>query len=219
MELLDRMPGVFSERGRLYTLSACPGRRIYGERLASDNGKEYREWSPRRSKLSAYINNGGREFPFSENGRVLYLGASSGTTASHLADICRRGSLVCVEISARMFRDLVGVCETRPNMMPVLGDATRPEDYMFVSGGIDVVYQDVAQKHQAEIAADNMDAFGAEFGMIAVKSRSEDVTASPARIFRQAEEVLRGRGFKILDSRDLGPYEMDHAMIVFGAER
>ena len=219
MELLDRMPGVFSERGRLYTMSACPGRRIYGERLATVEGIEYREWSPRRSKLSAYINNGGREFPFSENGRVLYLGASSGTTASHLADICRRGSLVCVEISARMFRDLVGVCETRPNMMPVLGDATRPEDYMFVSGGIDVVYQDVAQKHQAEIAADNMDAFGAEFGMIAVKSRSEDVTASPARIFRQAEEVLRGRGFKILDSRDLGPYEMDHAMIVFGAER
>jgi fibrillarin-like pre-rRNA processing protein len=219
MELLDRMPGVFSERGRLYTMSACPGRRIYGERLATVEGMEYREWSPRRSKLSAYINNGGREFPFSESSRVLYLGASSGTTASHLADICRRGSLVCVEISARMFRDLVGVCETRPNMMPVLGDATRPEDYMFVSGGIDVVYQDVAQKHQAEIAADNMDAFGAEFGMMAVKSRSEDVTASPARIFRQAEEVLRGRGFKILDSRDLGPYEMDHAMIVFGAER
>ncbi len=219
MELLNRMPGVFSERGRLYTVSACPGRRIYGERLATVEGIEYREWSPKRSKLSAYISNGGREFPFSENSRVLYLGASSGTTASHLADICRRGSLVCVEISARMFRDLVGVCETRPNMMPVLGDATRPEDYMFVSGGIDVVYQDVAQKHQAEIAADNMDAFGAEFGMMAVKSRSEDVTASPARIFRQAEEVLRDRGFKILDSRDLEPYEIDHAMIVFGAGR
>ncbi|MGE0015420.1 MAG: fibrillarin-like rRNA/tRNA 2'-O-methyltransferase [Candidatus Methanomethylophilaceae archaeon] len=219
MELLDRMPGVFSEGGRLYTLSACPGRRIYGERLATVEGIEYREWSPRRSKLSAYITNGGREFPFSENSRVLYLGASSGTTASHLADICRRGSLVCVEISARMFRDLVGVCETRPNMMPVLGDATRPEDYMFASGGIDVVYQDVAQKYQAEIAADNMEAFGAEFGMMAVKSRSEDVTASPARIFRQAGEVLKGRGFKILDSRNLEPYETDHAMIVFGAGR
>jgi fibrillarin-like pre-rRNA processing protein len=216
MKPLDDLPGVFTERGNLYTLSLCPGKRIYGERVVTFEEQEYREWSPRRSKLSAYLTNKGRCFPFTEDSRVLYLGASSGTTASHIADICNKGSLICVEISTRMFRDLVPVCETRMNMMPILGDATRPNDYGFASDRIDIVYQDVAQKHQAEIVADNADAVGAKFGMIAIKSRSEDVTASPERIFRESENVLKNRGYKILDSVILDPYEKDHAMIVFG---
>ncbi len=215
MKNLDDLPGVFTERGNLYTLSLCPGKRIYGERIVTHDEQEYREWSPRRSKLSAYLTNGGRCFPFEENSHVLYLGASSGTTASHIADICPKGSLICVEISARMFRDLVPVCETRTNMMPILGDATRPDDYRFVSNNIDVVYQDVAQKHQAKMVADNVDAIGAKFGIVAIKSRSEDVTASPERIFRESEEILNNRGYKILDSLKLDPYEKDHAMIIF----
>lgn len=215
MKSLDDLSGVFTERGNLYTRSLCPGRRIYGERIVTFEGHEYREWSPRRSKLSAYLTNGGRTLPFKEDSHVLYLGASSGTTASHIADVCNEGSLICVEISARMFRDLVPVCETRTNMMPILGDATRPDDYGFVSDRIDVVYQDVAQKHQAKIIADNVDAVGAKFGMVAIKSRSEDVTASPERIFRESEEILKSRGYKILDSLTLDPYEKDHAMIVF----
>lgn len=217
MELLDRVPGVFSERGRLYTLSTFPGKRIYGERLVTEGENEYREWSPRRSKLSAYLTNGGRSFPFTENSQVLYLGASSGTTASHVADICSHGSVVCVEISTRMFRDLVTACETRPNMMPILGDATRPDEYRFAADTIDIVYQDVAQKQQAGIAADNVEAFNAKYGMVAIKARSEDVTAPPGRIFREAKDLLKSRGFEIFDSRELGPYEIDHAMIIFGA--
>lgn len=215
MDPLNGLPGVFSENRRLYTRSTFPGKRVYGERLVSSGGSEYREWSPRRSKLSAYITNGGRAFPFREDSRVLYLGASSGTTASHVADICHNGSVLCVEISPRMFRDLVTVCETRPNMMPTLGDATQPDGYLFATEGIDIVYQDVAQKNQARIVADNVEAFGAEYGIISVKARSEDVSASPERIFRDAEDVLKGRGFRILDSRGLEPHEMDHAMIVF----
>ncbi|HKM14279.1 MAG TPA: fibrillarin-like rRNA/tRNA 2'-O-methyltransferase [Candidatus Methanomethylophilaceae archaeon] len=215
MKTIDDLPGVFTERGNLYTLSLCPGKRIYGERLVAFDGREYRDWSPRRSKLSAYLTNGGRCFPFKENSNVLYLGASSGTTASHIADICNKGSLICVEISPRMFRDLVSVCETRKNLMPILGDATKPDDYKFVSDEIDIVYQDVAQKYQAKMIADNVDAVGAKFGIVAIKSRSEDVTASPERIFRESKEVLKNRGYKILDSLVLDPYEKDHAMIVF----
>ncbi len=215
MKNLDGLPGVFTERGNLYTLSLCPGRRIYGERMVTFEDQEYREWSPRRSKLSAYLTNGGRCFPFEKGSHVLYLGASSGTTASHIADICPDGSLICVEISTRMFRDLVPVCETRTNMMPILGDATRPDDYRFVSNDIDIVYQDVAQKHQAKMVADNVDAIGAKFGIVAIKSRSEDVTAQPERIFRESEDILKKRGYRILDSLNLDPYEKDHAMIVF----
>lgn len=210
---------VFSDRGRLYTRSLCPGRRIYGERLLTVGGAEYREWDPRRSKLSAYLTSGGTAFPFTPGSNVLYLGASSGTTPSHVADICDGGKVYCVEFAQRMFRDLVGTCETRPNMMPILGDATKPGEYAMFANSVDIVYQDVAQKRQAEILCDNMDAFGARHGMVAVKARSEDVTASPESIFRMAEEVVRDRGYRVVETRSLEPYEKAHAMIVVEARR
>ena len=209
---------VFMDRGRLYTISVCPGKRVYGERLFTISGTEYREWDPRRSKLSAYLTVGGRQFPFRRDSKVLYLGASSGTTPSHVSDICANGKVYCVEFAQRMFRDLVGTCETRPNMMPILGDATKPEEYSMFADGVDIVYQDVAQKMQAKILCDNMDAFNAEYGMVAVKARSEDVTASPESIFRDAEKVIRDRGYKILDDEPLDPFEKAHAMIVIGRE-
>ncbi len=207
--------GVFEDRGRLYTESSCPKRRVYGERLVVSGGVEYREWDPRRSKLSAYLTVGGREMPFRKDSTVLYLGASSGTTPSHVADICREGKVVCVEFAPRMFRELVKNSEGRTCMMPVLGDATKPEEYRMFAESVDVVYQDVAQKRQADIICDNMDAFGAEWGMVAVKARSEDVTASPDDIFASTERHIRERGFRIVDSRRLDPHEKDHMMIVF----
>ena len=209
---------VFSDRGRLYTESRCPGKRIYGERLQTSDGTEYREWDPRRSKLSAYFTVGGKCFPFSEDSRVLYLGASSGTTPSHVADICSGGKVFCVEFAPRMFRDLVGTCETRPNMMPILGDATKPEEYAMFADSVDVVYQDVAQKRQAEILCKNMEAFGAKFGMVAVKARSEDVTATPEAVFDRAEKVIREHGYRVIDRKPLDPYEKAHAMIVVGRD-
>jgi fibrillarin-like pre-rRNA processing protein len=219
VEHLKDVPGVFTRNGKLYTESSLPGKRVYGERLVTDGGTEYREWSPRRSKLSAYLTNGGRVFPFTETSSVLYLGASGGTTASHVSDVCVKGKIICVEISKRMFRDLVTVCEGRPNMIPVLGDATKPEEYLFASDRVEIVYQDVAQKRQAEIAADNAEAFGAEYGMLCVKANSEDVAKEPKAVYAEAESVLRGRGFAILDSRSLEPYEKNHVMIVFGAKK
>ena len=209
---------VFLDRGRLYTISLCPGKRIYGERLFTLSGTEYREWDPRRSKLAAYLTVGGKQFPFMKDSKVLYLGASSGTTPSHVADICSEGKVYCVEFAQRMFRDLVGTCETRSNMMPILGDATKPSEYSMFADGVDIVYQDVAQKMQANILCDNMDAFNANYGMVAVKARSEDVTASPESIFKEAEKVIRDRGYKILDNEPLDPFEKAHAMIVVGRE-
>jgi fibrillarin-like pre-rRNA processing protein len=213
---MDGADLIIRADGRLYTRNADPGVRVYGERLRLFNGTEYREWTPYRSKLSAYIQLGGKEMPFGPDSEVLYLGAASGTTASHISDIVPDGKVYCVEFSPRTFRDLVGVCGRRRNMVPILGDATQPESYRFAVGNVDAVYQDVAQKRQAEIFVANMDAFGAKKGMLCVKSRSEDVTARPERIFADSEAVLRRNGLGISDSVGLDPYEKDHIMIVAG---
>ncbi|MDR1954771.1 MAG: fibrillarin-like rRNA/tRNA 2'-O-methyltransferase [Candidatus Methanoplasma sp.] len=214
---LDHTGGsVFSEDGRLYTVSSDPGVRVYGEKLVTVSGREYREWNPRKSKLAAYLRTGGRIFPIKRDSRVLYLGASSGTTASHVSDIAAEGKIYCVEFAPRMFRDLVNTCASRPNMLPILGDATDPEEYQFAVGPLDMVYADIAQKRQADIIADNMDLFRADIGMVAIKARSEDVASQPSDIYRMSEKRLKERGFMILDSRDLEPYENAHRMIVFG---
>ena len=210
---------VFSERGRLYTVSSCPGKRVYGERLVRSSGMEMREWDPRRSKLGAYLSVGGTAFPFRADSSVLYLGASSGTTASHVADICSDGKVYCVEFAQRMFRDLVKTCEDRPQMIPILGDATKPQEYSVFAGSVDVVYQDVAQKRQADIICDNMDAFSATYGMVEVKARSDDVTAAPEKVFAVTVARIRDRGFHIVDARPLEPYEKAHEMIVFERRR
>jgi len=205
--------GVFTDSDRLFTRNMVPTSRVYGERLYSQGEDEYREWMPGRSKLAAYLKLGGRCFPFSIDTRVLYLGAASGTTASHISDIVTDGTVYCVEVSPRSFRDLVALCERRKNMVPILADATRPEDYTLMVENIHTVYQDVAQKNQTSILIKNMDVFGADNGMIAIKARSEDVTKSPEKIFMYAESNLKKLGFKVVDLVPLEPFEKDHAMI------
>jgi len=212
-----RAKGVYWDGERLLTRNFAPGVKVYGERLLTFEGIEYREWSPSRSKLGAYLRLGGLRSPFKEDSRVLYLGAASGTTASHVADIARDGTVYCVEISPRSFRDLVKVCEGRRNMVPILGDATRPQDFTFLVERADIVYQDIAQKSQATIFAKAMRAFDARSGMLSLKARSEDVTRDPDRIFEEARSQLTKEGFQVLDLMDLAPFEKDHAMIVVSA--
>ncbi|MFA5313153.1 MAG: fibrillarin-like rRNA/tRNA 2'-O-methyltransferase [Methanomassiliicoccales archaeon] len=205
-------PGVFTDGEMLLTRNAVPRDRVYGERLYDQDEAEYREWVPTRSKLAAYIRKGGRTFPFEEGSRVLYLGAASGTTSSHIADIVGSGTVYCVEISQRSFRDLVSVCERRKNMVPILADATRPDDYAFAVESPTVLYQDIAQKGQAAIFAKNLSAFNIRKGLLTIKARSEDVTKDPPVIFKEIEAQLVKAGCKVDEMVDLEPFEKDHAM-------
>lgn len=219
MERLEGMEGVFLDRRNIYTVSRNPGVRVYGERLVNIRGTEYREWVPNRSKLAAYIACGGKVFPFKKDSKVLYLGAASGTTSSHVSDIVNEGVVYCIEFAPRSFRDLVNTANGRDNMMPILGDATRPEEYSFAVSDVDIVYEDVAQKRQADILVDNMERFNARYGMVSIKARSEDVTADPKDVFKASAERLKLRGCRILEMVDLSPYEKDHVMIVVEKQR
>ena len=48
---------------------------------------EYRVWNPFRSKLAAAILGGVEKIHMMPGAKVLYLGAASGTTVSHVSDI------------------------------------------------------------------------------------------------------------------------------------
>ena len=109
--------GVFLAKGKedaLVTLNLVPGDSVYGEKRISideenDKKVEYRVWNPFRSKLAASIMGGRHSITSIAHGfdyfsksdtfsglediymppgsKVLYLGAASGTTVSHVADI------------------------------------------------------------------------------------------------------------------------------------
>ena len=208
---LKGVPGVFTDGKNLYTENSVPGVSVYGEELVRSGGVEYRYWDPSRSKLAAAILLGARGLGIDESTKVLYLGAASGTTASHVSDILTTGMVHCVEISERSFRDLVRVCEQRRNMIPILGDANRPEEYAHMIEGVELVYQDIAQRNQVDIFVRNMFAFDAEHGILMLKSRSVGVSRRPAEVFADTRRQLVARQLKVRQVIDIGRYAKDHA--------
>jgi fibrillarin-like pre-rRNA processing protein len=179
---------------------------------------EYRVWDPFRSKLAAAILKGLTNQPIKPSHSVLYLGAASGTTASHVSDIVgERGHVYCVEFASRSMRDLVyNVCTYRLSMSPILEDARFPNKYaILIRGKVDDIYCDIAQPEQARILADNADLFLKDHGwiLLAVKAQSIDVTSKPSKVYKREIGVLKNRGFRVEQLVNLEPYEKAHAMI------
>lgn len=206
------------DRTSLCTESFAPSISVYGEPLIVHEGKEYRIWSTRRSKLSAAIKKGLSEMPIQPGSKMLYLGAASGTTVSHCSDIVGSSGIVyAVEFSERTARELIQLAVSRKNVLPIIEDARHPTRYTsIVAGPIEVVYQDVAQPNQATILYENLKtfcSFGA-WGMIAIKARSIDSASDLDEIYSREIATLDNLGLEIVENIDLSPLEKDHRFIV-----
>jgi fibrillarin-like pre-rRNA processing protein len=202
--------GVYLVGGKLATMNSTPGYRVYGEKTVKDGGKEYRIWDPYRSKVAAALAKGMRSFPLRRGSFVLYLGASSGTTASHIADIA--DTVYCVEFSKRMMRELLLVCERKQNMVPILADARHPWEYTNALAQADVLIQDVAQPDQAGIVNNNYDTFKFKDVLLSIKARSINSVKDPQKVFRAEVDKLKKR-FNVIQEIDLQPYEEDHILV------
>jgi len=207
-------PGVFDKEGNLLTLNLVPGKKVYNERIIKAGGKEYRSWNPYRSKLAAAIRKGLKTFPFGKNSTVLYLGASTGTTVSHLSDIVTGGEIYAVELAPQAARMLMDNTEGRENVIPIHGDARKYHEYEEV-GKVDVIYQDVAQPDQDDILIDNAKMFLKKGGiaMIAIKSQSIDVVAEPKAVFEKVLNKLE-KHFEIIEKIKIEPFDKDHLFVV-----
>ena len=179
-----RHPGVFVARGKedaLVTLNMVPGKTVYGEKTvkvddAEGKKVEYRVWNPFRSKLAAAIVGGVENIWMGPGSKVLYLGAASGTTVSHVSDLVgpvrswvacvhggvqsiggetshsavplQEGVVYAVEFSHRSGRDLINMAKNRPNVVPIIEDARHPLKYRMLVSMVDCVFADVAQPDQ-----------------------------------------------------------------------
>nr|XP_009408130.1 PREDICTED: mediator of RNA polymerase II transcription subunit 36a [Musa acuminata subsp. malaccensis] len=222
-----RHDGVFVAKGKedaLCTKNMVPGEAVYGEKRVSvqneDGSKvEYRVWNPFRSKLAAAILGGVDNIWIAPGTRVLYLGAASGTTVSHVSDIVGpTGVVYAVEFSHRSGRDLVNMAKKRTNVIPIIEDARHPARYRMLVGMVDVIFSDVAQPDQARILALNASYFlknGGHF-VISIKANCIDSTVPAEAVFAQEVKKLQADQFKPSEQVTLEPFERDHACVVGG---
>jgi len=202
---------------KVYSKNLVPTNRVYGERLVSYNNVEYREWDPYRSKLAALILENPKTNFLSSKLNCLYLGASSGTTISHLSDINKDGIIYGVEFSERSIRQLVQNTSERPNIIPIIENAQYPENYAkSIFTGIDLIYQDVAQSNQAEIAIVNADYYLNEDGIliVAIKSQSIDSITKPEIVFKEEKRKLEQAGYSIIESINIHKYASKHIILI-----
>ena len=199
------------------TLNLVKGDSVYGEKLVKYAGEEYRIWDPFRSKLAAALKKGMKNIPIKNGGKILYLGASTGTTVSHVSDIVGPSGLVfAVEPATRVARDLIeNVASKRKNVLPILEDARKHHSYFAVYGKVDIVYCDIAQSDQTDIAMANCLEYLKPTGvmLLVVKTRSIDVTMDPQAVVAQEVAKLKTNSFQIDQIINLEPFDRDHRMI------
>lgn len=230
-----RHPGVFVARGKedmLVTKNLTPGESVYGEKriavesssAALANGSEfatganappttkteYRVWNPFRSKLAAGILGGLEDIFIRPGAKVLYLGAASGTSVSHVADIVGpTGTVYAVEFSHRSGRDLINMATHRTNVIPIIEDARHPLRYRMLVGMVDTVFADVAQPDQARIVGLNCHLYLKVGGgvVVSVKANCIDSTAAPEAVFAREVGKMREERIKPIEQLTLEPFE------------
>merc|ERR1711990_793635 len=220
-----RHQGMFVAKGKedaLCTLNLVPGESVYGEKRISVEGEEgnkveYRVWNPFRSKIAAAVLGGIDNCEFKPGAKVLYLGAASGTTVSHVSDLVgETGQVFAVEFSQRVGRDLVNMAKKRTNIVPIVEDARHPQKYRMLIPMVDVIFADIAQPDQARILAHNAHMFVKNRGhfVIAIKATCVDSTLAPEVVYQNEVQKLKEEKFRPVDMMTLEPYERDHAVVV-----
>lgn len=210
------LPRVFLMDRRLVVENPIPGFKPFNEQILKINKKEFRIWEPTRSKAAAAILKKIKEFPIKENSKILYLGAAHGYTCSFLSTIIGdKGIIYAIEFSERCFNELLPLCKKYKNITPILADARKTELYCWIEK-VDVVYVDIADPQETEIAIRNCKEFLKPNGylLMAIKSRSIDVTKSPRKIYDEVIEKLEDSNFEIIDCKTLDPFEQAHAFII-----
>src|SRR3989338_7012579 len=169
-----------------------------------------------KSKLCAAILKGLSQVGIKPGSIVLYLGASTGTTVSHVSDIVgKQGFVFALDFAPRVVRNLVQMSALRPNIAPLLANAHLPDSYAHTVLAVDVVYQDVATRDQVSVFLKNIKRYLKKggFALLCVKARSIDVTKAPNQIYQEVWKQLESQ-LTIVDSKKLDPFQKDHMIFV-----
>ena len=203
------------EERRLWSESVGSPPPVYGERWTDRGGHWLRAWVPTRSKLAAALEVGWEGPLPAEGQRWLYLGAATGTTSSHVADLLGpEGALYAVEKSPRPFQKLLRFAERWPNVRPILADVRSLDEEPFVVPLVDGLYADLPQPDQVELVLRAARRFLKEGGilLLALKTASMGRELSAPMHLERAEQRL-GRFFELERTVRLAPWHRGHYFI------
>jgi len=204
------------DRRELWTETVGDPPPVYGERWTDLEDRRLRVFEPARSKLAAAVVRGWAGDLPAPGERWLYLGAASGTTASHVADLVGpEGRVYAVERSVRPFARLLALSERWPNLCPILGDARDPQDYAALVPPAAGLYADIAQADQLEIVLHNAELLlrgdGARV-LVALKTASMGRHRS-ATGHRESAEGKLANEVALYPSVTLEPFHRGHFMV------
>lgn len=217
---VDGCPRLFevlrADRRELWTEAVGDPPPVYGERWAEVSDRRVRQFEPGRSKLAAAIvRSWSGDLP-APGERWLYLGAASGTTASHVADLVGpEGRVYAVERSVRPFAKLLALAERWPNLRPILADARDPLAYASLVPPVDGLYADIAQADQLEIVRRNAELLGSGEGtrlLVALKTASMGRQRTAAG-HRDVAEADLAEVATLAASVPLEPFHKAHFMV------
>lgn len=197
---------LYEENSKLFTVSRY-SRPVYGEDIIKRGDIYYRLFSPLRSKLSSSIKLGLKP-EIKKYYHVVYLGASTGTTVSHVSDIVSEGEVYAIEFSSIPFIKLMQLGLNRENVIPILLDASKPHTYGLFVDRADLIYQDIAQPRQIDIFLDNMRFFNAKSGILMFKTYSIRAHSSIKNEISRIEKEL-----KVQQVKDISRFHRGHYAI------
>ncbi|MBT3847423.1 MAG: fibrillarin-like rRNA/tRNA 2'-O-methyltransferase [Euryarchaeota archaeon] len=220
--------GIRKEGRSLWTRNAVRGVSVRGEKRKKDSRIEWRHWDPNKSKVAASLLKSKKEtsLMIPEVGSTcLYLGASSGTTVSHIHDhVCgsgnhHNGQIIAVEMAPRMMRDLSKLSENRPGLIPVLGDARNPLSIApYLRGKVDWIHQDISIADQTKSFLHISEIFlkVGGIGLLSLKAASERwIEGGDDSRFEQAKELIEAdRTISLLENIDISHFESQHRVFV-----
>ena len=202
---------------KLATLSNLSTNQDYKENLVEMNGKQYSIWNPYMSKLAAAIINGMEIFPILKKTKILYLDPTSEKTIKHISDIVGINGKIFVvrNIMKNSKNFLEQIAKNRSNIFTIIPDKTNPARLTGMTEMVDVIYIDIAEHNQTEIAIQNCKnhlRIGG-FLMLIVPTKNIDFTSNPSKKNQEERKKLQ-TSFDIIQEINLTDFFKEYSMVI-----
>lgn len=171
------------------------------------------EWNPYTSKWKAAMEIG-MDVGLNGDENILYLGASSGTTISHLSKNTS-GIIFGVEKSPHMMIKLIRLAELRNNISPIFSDARDSEfvkERLF-GRKIDILFQDIPSRDQVKILKESSLLVGKDCKIFLSLKTQSISQRNWMETVRLVEKDLK-KNFKIVDMKPIEKFHQKHFFFV-----
>ena len=202
---------------KLATLSNMSTNQDYKENLVQTNGKRYSIWNPYMSKLAAAIINGMEIFPILKKTKILYLDPTTEKTVKHISNIVGINGKIFVvrDVMKNSKNFLEQIVKNRSNIFTIIPDKTNPARLTGMTEMVDVIYIDIAEHNQTEIAIQNCKnhlRIGG-FLMLIVPTKNIDIANNPSKKNQEERKKLQ-TSFDIIQEINLMDFFKEYSMVI-----